>query len=264
MYLEKEDVSLYYEVTGSGEPLILIHGVIVDSELYKAAAELLGRYYTVITFDRRGNSRSTCKGERHFSMDEQIEDVRDLMDHLQIDSAYIFGASAGAVIGQYFLIRYPERVKHLIMFEPAVLGEMAEEIPEVKQWVDEMMERIGKRKYTTAILKFAQHINSFDSRSPRRTPEISRREMGNHEYALTQEFPGMLQYHPDRAAFESMRDKITISAGEKSEGTVYYHAAVHIANDLGKEPVYYPGYHNLPYDLPMEFAVNLIGTLMLL
>lgn len=263
MYLEKEEVSLYYEVIGEGEPLILIHGLIVDSELYKAAAQLLSRYYKVITYDRRGNSRSVCKKERIFSMDAQVEDLRDLMDALDIESAFIFGASAGSVVGQEFLIRYPKRVRHLIMYEPAVLGEMME-IPEVASWVELMTKKIEQRRYSTAILEFAKHINSFDSRSPRRTKEISLREMGNHEYALTQEYPGMMKYHPDRVKFESYADRITISAGDKSEGTVYYRAAIHIADDLGKKPVFYPGYHNLPYDLPKEFAVNLLGTLMLL
>ena len=58
MYLEKEDVSLYYEVQGTGEPLILIHGVIVDADLYSQASSLLARYFRVVTYDRRGNSRS--------------------------------------------------------------------------------------------------------------------------------------------------------------------------------------------------------------
>lgn len=261
MFLEKEDVSLYYEVMGEGDPLILIHGLVVDSELYKTAAELLAKYYRVVIYDRRGNSRSICKKERVFSMEKQVEDLRDLMDALNIESAYIFGASAGGVVGQSFMLHYPERVRHLIMYEPAVLGEMLV-IPEVQEWVEVMLDKIRRRKFSSAILTFAKHINSFDIRSPRRTMEISRREMGNHEYALTQEFIGLMDYHPDRKKFEAMADRITISAGEKSEGTVYYHAAQHIAEDLGKNPIYYPGYHNLPYDLPMEFAVNLAGTLM--
>ena len=77
MYLEKEDVSLYYETYGEGEPLILIHGVIVDAQLYQEAARLLSRYYQVILYDRRGNSRSRLKGEKDFSMDDQADDIRD-------------------------------------------------------------------------------------------------------------------------------------------------------------------------------------------
>ena len=57
MYLEKENVSLYYEVHGEGDPLILIHGVIVDADLYRETAKLLSKYYKVILYDRRGSGK---------------------------------------------------------------------------------------------------------------------------------------------------------------------------------------------------------------
>ena len=99
MFIEKDDVSLYYEVRGNGDPLILIHGVIVDANLYASAADLLANYYQVITYDRRGNSRSVFKGEPHFSMEGQAQDILSLMEALGIDKAYIVGQSAGAIIG---------------------------------------------------------------------------------------------------------------------------------------------------------------------
>lgn len=262
MYLEKEDVSLYYEVRGKGAPLLLIHGAIVDADLYHAAAELLAEYYRVITFDRRGNSRSICKSVRTFSMETQIEDIRDLMDTLDIESAFIVGTSAGAVIGQYFLQTYPDRVKHLIMYEPAVLGKMTEE-PAVGKWVEEMMLLIERRKYSTAVLKFAEHIGPADGRSPRKDTAVSFREMGNHEYTLTQEFPALVSYCPDIGKMREAAKKITIVAGEKSGNTVYARAAVKLAEEIGQKPVYYPGSHNLPYDLPREFVICVLGTLLL-
>ncbi len=108
MFLEKEDVSLYYEVRGDGDPLILIHGVMVDAGLFERTAELLSRFYRVVTYDRRGNSRSILRAEQAFSMDDQAADILALMDHLGIGSAYFAGASAGAAVGQHFLSLYPE------------------------------------------------------------------------------------------------------------------------------------------------------------
>lgn len=262
MYLEKEEVSLYYEVRGKGEPLLLIHGAIVDADLYHEAAELLAAYYTVVTFDRRGNSRSVCKGERTFSMEEQIEDIRDLLDELHIESTYIVGASAGAVIGQCFLQTYPRRVKHLIMYEPAMLGKMMEE-PAVRQWVEEMQSLIQERKYSSAVLKFAKHMGPADVRSPGKDTAVFFREMGNHEYTLTQELPALVTYCPDMETMKATANKITIGAGEKSGNTVYARAAVKLAGDIGQTPVFYPGSHNLPRDLPREFAICVLGTLML-
>lgn len=262
MYLEKEDVSLYYEVRGTGKPLVLIHGVIVDAGLFERAAELLAKHFQVITFDRRGNSRSRLREEKSFCMDAQADDIRDLLDALGVESADLAGCSAGAVIGQHFLQRYPERVRHLILFEPAMLGMMMGE-PELKKWVEDMNQLVEKRKFCSAVLKFAEHIGSFDKRSPAKNPEASMREMGNHQYALTVEFPGLVDYVPDLEKLKRHAEKLTVAAGEKSGATVYARAAGELAEKLGKKVLYYPGYHNLPYDLPEEFAVSVLGTLML-
>lgn len=102
MYLIKEDVNLFYEVCGEGAALLLIHGVIVDAGLYEQTAEYLSRHYKVITYDRRGNSRSICKAKPEFYLEKQIEDIIDLLNILEIDKVSIVGTSAGAVIGQYF------------------------------------------------------------------------------------------------------------------------------------------------------------------
>lgn len=262
MYLEKKEVSLYYEVRGEGEPLLLIHGAIVDADLYRRSAELLARFYRVITFDRRGSSRSVCKGERTFCLQDQVDDIRDLLDALGIESAYVFGASAGAAIGQCFLQTYPERVRHLIMYEPAMHAVMMDE-PDVREWIEQMQDLIRRRKYNTAVLQFARHIASFDERSPKRDPETSCREIGNHEYMLTQEFPAQISYQPDMEKLKAAAAKITVAAGEKSGNTVYVRTALRLGEILGKKVLYYPGYHNLPYDLPREFAMCVLGTLML-
>ncbi len=262
MFLEKEDVSLYYEVRGSGAPLILIHGVIVDADLYSKAAELLSRYYQVITYDRRGNSRSVYKGEPHFDMEGQAEDLLDLMKEIGIDSAYIVGQSAGAIIGQYFLQEYPEKVRHLIMYEPAIMG-FLDDMPNVHEWTGQMKELIRRRKYNSALLEFSRIISPVDERSPHKSSEESLREMGNHRYALTQEFPELVSYHPDLQKTRKHSDKIILAMGEKSTDPVYMEGLARFAEALGRDVLFYPGFHNLPYDLPREFAINVLGTLML-
>lgn len=263
MYLEREDVRLYYEVHGEGEPLLLIHGVIVDSDLYRQTAKYLSKYYQVITYDRRGNSRSTCERKSKFHIKEQTEDILNLMDALGIDKINIVGSSAGAVIGQYFLQEYPDRVRHLIMYEPGMLGLMMNISEEFRVWVAEMEKIINKGKYNTALLKFAEHIGTSDPRSPQKEESVSLREMENIEYAFKVEIPGLIAYQPDIDRMKLVAEKITIAAGEKSGDTMYVQMSASLAKQIGKENIFYPGGHNLPYDLPKEFAVCVLGTLML-
>lgn len=263
MFLEKQDVSLYYEVRGEGETLILVHGMIVDAGLYENAARLLSRYYKVVTFDRRGNSRSRLKDDPapQFSIDAQAEDIRDLMDAVGAEQAYIAGASAGAVIGQYFLCKYPERVKYLIMYEPAMLGLLASEDQGAAEWIAEIKDLIARNKINTTLLKFSQSIGEPDDRSPAKTQEAAVRELDNVEFCFKNEFSRLIDYIPDLEELKKHRDIISVATGEKSAGTRYEKQAKVMAQLLDKEPVYYPGGHNLPYDLPKEFAICVLGTL---
>lgn len=262
MYLEKKDVSLYYEVKGTGEPLLLIHGIVVDSGFYDRTSALLAEQFKVITYDRRGNSRSKLKGEKFFSMDTQIEDILDLLNELGIRQTYIVGCSAGAVIGERFLERYPNRVRHLVMYEPAMFKLMENE-PGLREWITEIHHLVETHKFSNAILRFTEQMPFPDPRSPKKEAEVSFREMGNHEYALSCEFPGLVAYEPDLKKIKEQAGKVTLAAGEKSGDTIYARAAARMAIKTGKKEIYYPGSHNLPYDLPLEFAICILGTLVL-
>ena len=265
MFLEKSDVSLYYEIRGEGEALVLIHGMIVDAGLYETAAQILANKYKVVTFDRRGNSRSTLKGfpAPEFSMDAQAEDIKDLMEAAGVEEAYVAGASAGAVIGHYFLQKYPEKVKHLIMYEPSMLGLMISKDPETAEWYETLNGFVQKGKINNALLRFAQSIGEADDRSPVKSQEAVVRELDNVEFAFKNEMPGAARYIPDLDSFKQYSDRITIAAGERSRGNRYEKQAIFLGSLMGKKPLYYPGGHNLPFELPAEYAMCILGTLQL-
>ncbi|MCF2667886.1 alpha/beta fold hydrolase [Faecalicatena contorta] len=261
MYLQRDYGKLFYEIYGEGEPLLLIHGVIVDAELYEQTAKILSRYYQVICYDRRGYSRSKCEECPEFHMEDQAEDILGLLDALGIEKVTIAGASAGAVIGQYFLQEYPERVRHLIMYEPAMIGHMLREDIEFRNWVTETSHLIERKKYNMVLLRFSEHIGSPDPRSPKKSEKVSLRELDNVEYAFTKEVPGLLQYQPDLEKMHEKADRITLAVGERSGNTVYVQETYRLAEQIEKHVVIYPGGHNLPYDLPLEFAICVLGTL---
>ena len=267
MYLNKDNVNIYYEVSGEGEALILIHGVVTDSSLFEQTAQILSAHFKVVTFDRRGNSRSRMKGadpdHAPFSIAEQAEDIYDLMLELGINEAYLAGASAGGVIGEHFFEKHPEMVKHLIMYEAGMLGHMMKEDAAFREWSDRTKALVDAGKINSALLRFSQHIGPADDRSPARSPEVSERELGNVMYAFNSEIPALHSYFPDFGFLKANADKITVAAGEKSGDTAYVREAKRLADDIGKKLLYYPGGHNLPYDLPTEFAVSIMGTISL-
>ena len=114
-YAEVNGIKMYYEVTGSGEPLILLHGGFYNMD-YWAAYQVpeFSKKYKVITVDSRGHGRTT-DGPGPITYDVMTEDVFQLMKYLKIESAHFVGWSDGGIIGMNMAIAHPERVKKLVL-----------------------------------------------------------------------------------------------------------------------------------------------------
>ncbi|MEN6553512.1 MAG: alpha/beta hydrolase [Methanobacterium sp.] len=108
------DINMYYEIHGEGEPLILISGNGAESSQWKGMIPTFSKNYKVIPFDNRGAGRTDCP-DIEYSMDMMAADVIGLMDVLGIEKAHILGASMGGMIAQNIAYLYPDRVKSLIL-----------------------------------------------------------------------------------------------------------------------------------------------------
>jgi pimeloyl-ACP methyl ester carboxylesterase len=106
-------VRLYYEITGDGEPLLLLHGGLGGSEHFAEIVPLLSKSFEVITVDRRGHGRSTDDGEP-YSYAGMAEEMRAFLDHLQLGSVKMLGFSDGGVVGFHLASTYPEMVERLV------------------------------------------------------------------------------------------------------------------------------------------------------
>jgi len=109
---------LYYEVRGKGFPLLLIHAGVADSRMWEAQFEAFSKEFQVIRFDLRGFGRSNMPSGS-FS---NHEDVRALLDFLEIEKAYLLGISFGGMIALDFTLAYPDYVKALALGAPSVSG----------------------------------------------------------------------------------------------------------------------------------------------
>ncbi|MBO5547960.1 MAG: alpha/beta hydrolase [Candidatus Methanomethylophilaceae archaeon] len=112
MFAELQDVKMYYEEEGSGEPVILIAGVGANHRFWKGMVPLL-KGYRVITLDNRGVGETEYNGE--VEVDIMADDVIHLMDHLHIYKAHIVGWSMGSLIAQSLALRYPQRLQTLTL-----------------------------------------------------------------------------------------------------------------------------------------------------
>jgi len=107
-------VNICYQVSGHGEPLVLIQGLGSPGSGWFFQQRAFGKSYRVIVLDNRGAGRSSKPGEQ-YTVKTMADDVIGLMDHLGIDKAHIIGASMGGMIAQEIAINYPQRVKKLVL-----------------------------------------------------------------------------------------------------------------------------------------------------
>jgi pimeloyl-ACP methyl ester carboxylesterase len=130
--IEINGANLYYEITGSGPPLLLIHAGVADSRMWADQIEAFAQHYRVIRYDLRGFGRSNLPAGSFANW----EDVRTLLTAFDISETYLLGISFGGLIALDFTLAYPQMVKGLILGAPSVSGDTPSE--RIKQfWAEE-------------------------------------------------------------------------------------------------------------------------------
>ncbi len=115
-----DGVELEYNATGSGEPLLLIHGGLIGAESFLplVAEPSIGNRYRSIYYNRRGYAGSTPPTPP-FTIGDQAADGRALLAHLGISRAHVAGHSYGGAIATQLTIDSPDLVASLALLEPA-------------------------------------------------------------------------------------------------------------------------------------------------
>jgi len=155
---------LYYEVAGTGHPLLLIHGGLVDRRLWDDQFDVFAQHYQVIRFDVRsfGDSAPITAETPPYSLEE---DLYSLLKFLGIEKTYVLGLSMGGAIAINFTLMYPEMVDALIPVAMGLSGfEPAEEDKASEAEVDEAM-RSGN------VARAVELTLRFWTDGPMRTPE---------------------------------------------------------------------------------------------
>jgi len=117
-------VELYYELSGSGEPLVLVHGSWGDHHNWDAVMSTLAESFHVLAYDRRGHGASERPAGQG-SVFEDADDLAGLVDELDLAPAHIAGNSFGAAIALRAATRRPEVFRTLIAHEPPLVPLLA-------------------------------------------------------------------------------------------------------------------------------------------
>ncbi|MCL4328898.1 MAG: alpha/beta hydrolase [Candidatus Thermoplasmatota archaeon] len=122
--------NLYYEVSGKGLPVVLIHAGFLDSRMWDTQFEQFSEDFKIIRYDVRGFGKSTLPGARY----SDAEDLKTLLDRLEIADAVFLGVSNGGRICLDFAVEYPDRVRGLVLVDFGIRGYESTGPEEDKLW----------------------------------------------------------------------------------------------------------------------------------
>lgn len=137
------EVDLAVWRTGTGEPLVCLHGITAQHRSFNALARHLGDDFEIIGVDLRGRGDSE-KPESGYGLETHARDVVRILDHLGIDGgAVLCGHSMGAFVAMKAAIMHPERVRALVLIDGA--WPRVEASPEEQKALEEGLARAFSR-----------------------------------------------------------------------------------------------------------------------
>ncbi|HEU5138865.1 MAG TPA: alpha/beta hydrolase [Bacillales bacterium] len=153
-------VPMFSESLGSGVPIVFIHPPHMDHAVFRYQRELAA-HFRVILYDARGHGQSGISTER-VTISRLAEDLRLLLDELEVDRAVVCGYSSGGSVAQEFALVYPERTKALIL---------SGGFPQVNTFLLKnefragmALVKAGKQRFLSNVLSFSHHITDEDRR----------------------------------------------------------------------------------------------------
>ncbi|UBU09858.1 alpha/beta fold hydrolase [Nonomuraea gerenzanensis] len=244
--LDVPGARLYYEVRGSGPVLLVILGGSTDPAMAAPLAEILSARYTVITYDRRGYSRSPLSqpfGDR--PVEQHADDALRLLEAAGSAPAHVFATHAGALIAFDLMARHPDRVRRLVAHEPPVY----ELLPDAERWrrmTAEALDLFEREGAGAAMRRMGEETGLMAPGPPAPgLPEWVRdmltRMAANAEPNLRYELRGFSGFLPDAEALRGA--SVVVGHGAEDRGTIFHRTTLAVAELLGRQAVELPGDH---------------------
>jgi pimeloyl-ACP methyl ester carboxylesterase len=253
--------------------LLILQGGAGNADASEALANELADRFTVVTYDRRGLSRSTPVRSEDYGIAAHAADAARLIAALSEEPAFVFGSSFGALVGLALAAHHGARVRLLVAHEPPVYnlleGEERQEALRSHMEVNDTFQREG----LTAAMKLMMtrsgvELNDREPEvllpaAPTSDPQAVAQHFANLQHLLTWDVPAVGRYQPDLAALAAARCKIIPAVGSGSTPTRPYRCSVALAEMLGVPPVEFPGGHTGHVLRPKAFAAKLAGLFQL-
>ncbi len=176
-----DGVKLYFEETGSGQPIVFVHEFAADHRSWEAQMRYFGQRYRCIAYSARGYPPSDVPEKAaSYSQNRATDDILAVMDHLKIARAHVVGLSMGGFATLHFGLRHPMRALSLVV---AGVGYGAEKDQQAKFRSE--VEVVAKTLLTDGMKAFAERYAygptrvQFENKDPRGFAQF-KKELGEH------------------------------------------------------------------------------------
>ncbi len=263
--LEVSGARLYYETHGSGPLLLMVPGANGEADVFNRVTEHLSAHYTVVTYDRRGFSRSQLDGPQDYDhrLETDADDVRRLIEHVSDEPAIVFGSSSGGIVVLEVLTHHPSVVRTLVPFEPPAMRQL----PDGQKWLDfffGLYDLYRQSGIEQALKKFREQTFAASDRQAMtraRIPKNGRFILANATYWFEHELRQYPAVDVDLDALKAYADRIVLMAGRESRGYPAYEVNVELGKKLGQGLIELPGGHIGFVSQPAEFAHEFVQAL---
>jgi len=179
--LTDDGVSLYYEESGSGTPVIFVHEYAGDHRAWEPQIRHFGQRYRAITYAARGYPPSDVPEDvSKYSQARAADDIGSVLDHLKIDKAHIVGLSMGGFATLHFGFRHPSRALSLVVAgcgygaEPGQREKFQAEAEAIAKFIDDNDISVFAEKYAYGPTRV-----QFENKDPRGFAEF-KEQLGEH------------------------------------------------------------------------------------
>jgi pimeloyl-ACP methyl ester carboxylesterase len=263
--LQVRGARLFYRVRGKGPLLLILSGGHGDADTTDMLCENVTDRYTVVTYDRRGLSRSKIDADAGLpTIVTHGEDAHQLLATLATEPSLVFGSSIGALIGLYLVARHPEQVQVLVAHEPPAWELLPQSERNVAmRAMEDIVSTFHRQGANAAFQKFATLASSDHADREigvavsQPTPQI----VANMNFFFSTDAPSVGNFRLDLPALKAASTRIVAAGGASGRETAPYHCATELAAKLDTAFAEFPGGHTGWLLRPKGFATKLLEIL---
>lgn len=218
-YVRANSVDLYYETSGDGDPLVLVHGGWSDHDNWQPVAPTLAQSFMVVAYDRRGHGQSR-RGDQGSRRDQE-DDLAALIEGLGNAPAHVAGTSFGASIAIGLAARRPELVRSVIAHEPPLISVVANDpdiqplLASVQATVESVLAQLARGRIEDAARQFVEEV-ALGPGAWEQLPEPLRRTMVESAPAFAAEQQDAAWASVEPAALARIESPVLLSQGDQS------------------------------------------------